>query len=115
MRLLERLRSNGKLVASFYIGMQAQISSTAVVNDGNWHKAAVVVAANSFSLYLDDVLVGTVNGQINHYEQSKNQLGALYGVGWPNTSGDPWNHYSGLIDEVIIADSALPLSVIQGY
>jgi hypothetical protein len=98
--------TGGRLRASFW-GAADQIVSTALVNDGNWHHLALVLAADRQSLYLDGALAGKTTGAADFLDMKNNQLGTGFAAPtWAGTKPG-WFFYKGLLDDVRIYDRAL--------
>ncbi|MFE3458270.1 DNRLRE domain-containing protein [Nocardiopsis aegyptia] len=93
--------TDGKLRGQFWNGTAAPITSSAAVNDGAWHHAALTASGNSQSLYLDGAVVDTVTGEITQNNQRYVYAGAGYWRDWPATSGET-SHFSGDMDEVAV-------------
>ena len=77
-------------------GNSAGIGSTALVNDGQWHHAALVLNGAASKLYLDGALVGTFTLTVS------NQSVAVQ-IGWGNFGA----YFNGSISEVRIWSTAL--------
>lgn len=98
--------SDGKLRGGFFTGTADNIASPGVVNDGQWHHAALVADAGAQTLYLDGVSVGTRQGNVIHQDNSKNQLGTGYTAAWPG-GNNGWFHFGGSLDDVRFYSGAL--------
>lgn len=103
---------DGKLIAGLNTGTNQQITTDVRVNDGAWHKAALVIAQDSFSLYLDDEPVGTKTGTFQHLAMTENQLGAVYSKDWANMNNG-WYYFTGSIDSFVMIDSDVPIETIR--
>ncbi|MFE3142916.1 LamG-like jellyroll fold domain-containing protein [Streptomyces scopuliridis] len=95
-------------------GCNTTITSSASVNNGQWHQAVLTGVANSQTLYLDGVAQGTLSGTINDWEQPYLSLGAGVNTdGWPAmNANDKLGHYSGQLAEVAIYSEPLSQDVI---
>ncbi|NUK10469.1 Teneurin-1 [Streptomyces lunaelactis] len=95
-------------------GCMTTITSTASVNDNQWHNAVLTGVANSQTLYLDGVSQGSLSGTINDWEQPYISLGAGVNTdGWPAmNANDKLGHFSGQLAEVAIYSEPLDPSVI---
>jgi large repetitive protein len=80
--------TDGKLNGEFwYSGGANPITSTAAVNNGQWHFAVLTSAGATQSLYLDGALQGTATGAVAPYADGTEHeyLGAGYwGGNWPD-------------------------------
>ena len=84
--------TDGKLYGGSYDSTTStidQVISNAVVNDGQWHNAALVIdgTAQTMTLYLDGQLIGSVSGTPQEIEDSFNQVGTGYTDYWPAAPG----------------------------
>ncbi|MEW1721105.1 LamG-like jellyroll fold domain-containing protein [Streptomyces sp. NPDC093109] len=95
-------------------GCMTTITSTASVNNGQWHNAVLTGVANSQTLYLDGVSVGSLAGTINDWEQPYLTLGAGVNIdGWPAmNANDKLGHYNGQLAEVSLYSEPLSQDVI---
>ena len=80
--------ADGKLNGGFADSAYTDATSSAAVNDGNWHYAVLAAGTSSQSLYVDGALQGTVNATLN---ASPAWTYAAAGAGfidgnWPDTS-----------------------------
>ncbi len=97
-----------------------QVTSSSAVNDGRWHDLALVFDGESqtFSLYLDGQLVGSVAGVGQDIPGSSDQIGMGFagfsGEGyWPDTPGG-WYGFVGQISDVRIWSEARTAGEIGG-
>ncbi len=105
---------NGQLSCNLWQGSMLNVTSSAVVNDGNWHKVEFTATAGSIQVYLDGQDIGSSTGTVQHLEMSFNQLGLVNTAGvWPDTGRNGWSPFNGCIDEFIIIDSALTSEEIE--
>ena len=82
------------------------ITSAGVVNDGEWHHAALIGDDDQSTLYLDGALVGVALGDIQHFSQIVNQIGVGYTLSWP-ASNSSWHYFGGEIGGPTIWDGPL--------
>ncbi|MEU8401755.1 RHS repeat-associated core domain-containing protein [Nonomuraea sp. NPDC048892] len=91
------------------------ITSSAAVNNGQWHHAVLAGSGNTQTLYLDGTAVGSLNGKIDHNWMAYTTIGhGLTQTGWPASKPlDPgdltftkWG-FTGQIDEVALYDRPL--------
>ncbi|MFG3142700.1 LamG-like jellyroll fold domain-containing protein [Streptomyces sp. NPDC048211] len=109
---------SGKLRGEFYLTgspTPTPIVTPAAVTDGTWHHAVLTAAANTQSLYLDGVKVGTLTGALTEQSRDYAYLGAGYGSsGWMGlTEGD--YHFKGQMDEVAFYDHTLDAATITDH
>ena len=91
-------------------GITDSVTTTATVNDGNWHQIVFVNAsASSHLIYLDGVL--SVTSTATWTSDDTNTEPVRFGQDKNGTTSD--NFFNGLIDDVAIIDSALTASQIQ--
>ncbi|MEV4529188.1 LamG-like jellyroll fold domain-containing protein [Streptosporangium sp. NPDC049304] len=107
--------TDGKLRARsqpFYGDNAAPITSTSVVNDGQWHHAVLSVSGTTDRLYLDGQLVGSLTGPggIDWREQARFGKGML-SWRWPATS----ERFRGQLDEVALYDKPLTAQEISRH
>ena len=107
--------TDGKLRARsqpFFGSNAAPITSTGVVNDGQWHHAVLSVAGTTDRLYLDGELVGSLTGpgDIDWREQARFGRGMLSWQ-WPATS----ERFRGQLDEVALYDKPLTAQEISRH
>ena len=91
------------------------IASNTRVDDGRWHRVALVVdgAAQTLSLYLDGHLAGTTQGTVYDFSgESFNLIGTGYDV-YPNAPSGAWYGFRGQIDEFKIWSEVRTVSQIQ--
>ncbi|WP_405523689.1 DNRLRE domain-containing protein [Streptomyces canus] len=106
--------TDGKLRGEFWNGTAAPITSSAAVNDGTWHHAALTAAGNTQSLYLDGTEVGSLSGDITQDDQRFVYLGAGYWNNWPATTGTT-GHLTGDIDEAAVYSRPLGARTIAQH
>ncbi|GAB3729789.1 polymorphic toxin-type HINT domain-containing protein [Amycolatopsis oliviviridis] len=95
--------TDGKLRGQFWNGAAGPITTSAPVNDDQWHHVVLSGSLATQTLYLDGQKVGTAAGEIQHDDITFNQIGAAYTVppsSWPGWGTQPRRFFSGLIDEV---------------
>jgi hypothetical protein len=99
--------TNGLLYAQLFWGIGAQLVSTNLVNDGQFHHAVVTYDGTGERLYLDGALIGTTPflqqgySPVYYYE-----LGTAYTGGWDGAPGE-WFPFTGVIDEASLYTRAL--------
>jgi RHS repeat-associated protein len=78
--------SDGKLNGEFWVNdLSKVITSSAKVNDGNWHYAVLSAGTGTQSLYVDGALQGTSAATLASTGQSYVAVGAGYlGGSWPD-------------------------------
>ncbi|MEY2247454.1 LamG-like jellyroll fold domain-containing protein [Streptomyces sp. BF23-18] len=110
---------SGKLRGEFYLtgnpGATPIVSSQAVT-DGKWHHAVLTAAANTQSLYLDSVKVGSLAGALTEQSRDYAYLGAGYGSsGWMGLANAEYR-FKGQMDEVAFYDHTLdPATITEHY
>ncbi|WP_405854134.1 DNRLRE domain-containing protein [Streptomyces sp. NBC_00090] len=107
--------TDGKLRGCLATGLCATtITSTASVNDGQWHQAVLTGAGNTQTLYLDGVSQGSKAGQIKDWNTPYISLGAgVNNRGWPAMNPtDQLGHFAGQLAEVAIYTEPLSAAVI---
>ncbi|HEX7306143.1 LamG-like jellyroll fold domain-containing protein [Lentzea sp.] len=110
--------TDGLLYGGFSLrdnGGDRQISTTAQVDDGQWHHVVLSAAIDSQSMYLDGTKVGDLAGFLDHKQQGKLTLGAGQAKDWPATNGGDF-YFDGSIDEVALYQHPLgSLAVSQHF
>ena len=84
--------SDGKLVGAFLDGSTpAVMSSSAAVDNGQWHNAVLADSGSGQQLYIDGQLIGSLSVGFDSHVQTNDYVGAGYmGGGWPDEpSYDP--------------------------
>ncbi|MFE5734003.1 LamG-like jellyroll fold domain-containing protein [Streptomyces sp. NPDC056528] len=107
--------TDGKLRGCLATGQcTTTLTSTAAVNDGQWHQAALTGAGSTQTLYLDGVSQGSKAGQIKDWNTPYIALGAGVNTrGWPAmNAGDPLGHFAGQLAEAAIYTEPLTADVI---
>ncbi|MEU3620371.1 LamG-like jellyroll fold domain-containing protein [Streptomyces sp. NPDC006872] len=109
----------GKLRGRFYLSGGASaipITSPQAVTDGAWHHAVLTAAANTQSLYLDGVKLGSISGVIAEQSRDYAFLGAGYANGGWMDMAAAWYPFTGQLDEVAFYDHTLdPATVAEHY
>ncbi|SER60144.1 RHS repeat-associated core domain-containing protein [Streptomyces sp. yr375] len=109
----------GKLRGRFYLSGGASavpITSPQAVTDGAWHHAVLTAAANTQSLYLDGVKLGSISGVIAEQSREYAFLGAGYANGGWMDMAAAWYPFTGQMDEVAFYDHTLdPATVAEHY
>ncbi|WP_213007130.1 RHS repeat-associated core domain-containing protein [Paractinoplanes toevensis] len=92
-----------------------QAVSDAVVNDGNWHHAAISAAVNRQTLYIDGVAqkIAAV-GPVDHDDQIQYTVGAGQGKDWPSTNGAGF-YFDGAIDELALYTQPLSALAVANH
>lgn len=102
--------TDGKLHGGIYTGSTPSFGTSATVNDGNWHLAALTVdtTGGTQKLYLDGSIVGSFSGT------PEGPFSNIYlGTGetdstWPNSTGtDTYFYFNGTIDDARIYNRVL--------
>ncbi|WP_203914523.1 LamG-like jellyroll fold domain-containing protein [Rhizocola hellebori] len=92
--------TDGKLRGQVWNGAMAPITSTATVNDGQWHHVVLSAAGATQTLYLDGVQVGDpLTGAIQSFGQKNFYLGAGYWANWPSASTSSIGYFNGSISD----------------
>ncbi len=100
------VRNDGKLYAEMWIGSSLAVTSTDIVNDGQWHQAVLTSNNTSIRLYLDGVDIGGANGSPQHLSMNFNYIGTNDGRGRAQHPTG-WNFFSGQIDDISFRTDAL--------
>ncbi|MEV0133053.1 LamG-like jellyroll fold domain-containing protein [Dactylosporangium sp. NPDC050688] len=111
--------SDGKLRGKFWDD-GAPITTTASVNDGNWHH--VVLSAEDVdssgldrqSLYLDNLLAGSRTGQMTSAMAPFGYIGAGTTKDWPGSSGNV-SYFKGNIAEFAYYDHGLSTAQVDAH
>lgn len=108
----------GKLRGEFYLTGNpgaTPIVSTRTVTDGQWHHAVLTAAANTQTLYLDGVKVGSLSGALTEQSRDYAYLGAGHGSsGWMGLENGDY-HFKGLMDEVAFYDHTLDAATVAEH
>ncbi|MEU2234318.1 LamG-like jellyroll fold domain-containing protein [Streptomyces vietnamensis] len=107
--------TDGKLRGCLATGLcMTTLTSTASVNDGQWHQAVLTGAGNTQTLYLDGVSQGSKAGQIKDWNTPYITLGAGVNTdGWPAMNAtDQLGHFAGQMAETAIYTEPLTADVI---
>jgi hypothetical protein len=79
--------SDGKLNGEFWDGNTTAATSSAAVNDNNWHYAVLAAGNGSQSLYVDGTLQKTISGTVSADSWTNVAAGAGFlGGSWPDIS-----------------------------
>ena len=98
------MNTSGKVVITCYNGGFTTVTSSTVVNDGNWHHLATTLNTSTYimTLYVDGTSQGTANcsgaGSLTGFFR----IGGYKLGGWPN-GGD--GYFNGKIDEVRLSNT----------
>ena len=107
--------TDGLLRGEFWTGSAKPITSTAPVNDGNWHYAVLSAGNSTQTLYLDGQSVGTLTGAIDNTNETLDTVGAGFWTSWPEVSGNT-GYFTGDIGQVAFYSQPLPgAQVAQQY
>ncbi|MEU5861942.1 RHS repeat-associated core domain-containing protein [Nonomuraea sp. NPDC047529] len=109
--------TDGKLRGQFYTKAATPITSAVSVKDGNWHHVVLSGAEDTQTLFLDGQAVGTLAGEIEHYNQYETRIGSGYGSSaWPATTGTTAVFpFAGDIDEVAVYGKPLGAQVVKTH
>ncbi|MFF3503172.1 LamG-like jellyroll fold domain-containing protein [Streptomyces sp. NPDC003247] len=109
----------GKLRGRFYLSGGASavpITSPQAVTDGQWHHAVLTAAANTQSLYLDGVKLGSISGVLAEQSREYAFLGSGYANGGWMDMDAGWYPFKGQMDEVAFYDHTLdPATIAEHY
>lgn len=103
----------GHVLFGVYAGRTATVSTTATLNDGQWHQAVGTLSSiNGISLFIDGALVGT-----DSTAKTQDGIAGYWRVGYDNLNGwpaAPSNFaFTGSLDEASIYPTALTAAQIQ--
>ena len=110
--------SDGTLHAEYWTGTTAPITTSAPVDDGNWHLATLSVAGTTQTLYLDGAQVGSLSGNVNVRGMPNNYVGTGFiGGPWPDepnqgTTAVP-EYFTGHISDVAFWTRPLTAAEVQ--
>ena len=95
---------NGKLYTEMFTTTQMVVSSSADVNDGQWHRVIMTSDNSSIKVYLDGQFLGSQSGSVNHFNMTYNQIGT--NAAWSretyfDLSTYQWTPYTGMLDDFI--------------
>ncbi len=97
----------------FWDGQFQQVSTSAPVNDGNFHHVAVTYDGANETVYLDGTEVGSEALAYSTYAAGFDcQIGTGYTQYWPGGDGG-WYAFNGVVDELTLYNSALTLAQVQ--
>ena len=101
------MKTDGTLEFFIYNGgMQFDISTATIVNDGNWHQVVAVRQAANGYIYVDDQMAASGSGTVVSLDGTlQTQIG--------REMRDNGNNFDGSIDEVAIFSSALSQGTVQ--
>ncbi|MEH0549994.1 LamG-like jellyroll fold domain-containing protein [Streptomyces sp. B21-101] len=109
----------GKLRGQFFLTSRSvtPITTAQPVTDGRWHHVVLTAAANTQSLYLDGVKVGSLAGALAEQSLEYAHLGVGYGsTGWMGVTASGWYHFKGQMDEAAFYDHTLdPATIAEHY
>jgi RHS repeat-associated protein len=101
--------TDGRLHGEFWINdIPEDITSTSLVNDGQWHYVVLSASTNSQTMYLDGDSVGTASGTLSATGMGYIYLGAgESGGSWPFHPANTLGFFTGSIAEVAFYRSQL--------
>ncbi|MEV4260224.1 RHS repeat-associated core domain-containing protein [Kribbella sp. NPDC049584] len=98
--------ADGKLRGQFWHGSAAPMSSSALVNDNQWHHVVLSSMGTRQSLYLDGAAIGTITQSVvDHAQFVVNEIGSAVAAAptaWPSYGTQALTHFTGQIDEVAL-------------
>ncbi|MET9230419.1 LamG-like jellyroll fold domain-containing protein [Lentzea sp. NPDC003310] len=113
---------DGKLRGQFWHGRVSPITSSAAVNNDQWHHVVLTGSLAVTTMYLDGVKVGEITGaEIDDSRLNFGQVGAAHAVGpadwaphgwWPNEGK---KFFAGQIDEVAIYQHPLGEAAVKAH
>jgi len=86
-------------------GGPLEVSSSSILDEGQWYHVAVTFDTSGAKLYIDGSLDGTADGDYS----IPNDLSPLYTTigAWISNDNGPWSYFNGIIDEVRIYNRVL--------
>ena len=113
---------NGRLYGELWNGSVDPMSSSASVDDGNWHYAVLTGSGTSQALWLDGTQVATLAGQISPDGLTNDTAGAGFWGSWPQayaTQGPsavdtPIGYFAGSIGQAAVYPRPLGQPAIAG-
>ncbi|MEV4477047.1 RHS repeat-associated core domain-containing protein [Nonomuraea sp. NPDC049504] len=118
-----KLRGQFRTFNSRGVEIGSPITSSARVNNGQWHHAVLAGSGNTQTLYLDGTSVGSLTGRIDHNGMAYTSIG--YGLthdGWPASKPlDPEDWFytawglDGHVDEVAFYDRGLGAAEVSDH
>ncbi|GAA2997286.1 hypothetical protein GCM10010483_47580 [Actinokineospora diospyrosa] len=120
-RPLLYIGTDGKLYGGLAPTGVDPMRSTAPVNDGQWHHAAITSDGTSQVLYLDGKAVGHRSGSAAIGDRViQAGVGWLADEAWPSEPADSWGHFNGTISYLNFYPRALTSSQVlthvrEGY
>ncbi|MEV0272866.1 LamG-like jellyroll fold domain-containing protein [Hamadaea sp. NPDC050747] len=88
-------------------GLNGQLKSAALVNDGAWHHVTLAAGATSQTLFVDDATPITLSGTLTTTTAAYAFIGAGAAHNWPQGKTDPGGYFLGNIAEVSMYKSVL--------
>ncbi|MEI8413113.1 MULTISPECIES: LamG-like jellyroll fold domain-containing protein [unclassified Kribbella] len=111
--------SDGKLRGQFWHGSVEPMTSSAVVNDNQWHHVVLSSMGTRQSLYLDGVAIGTITQSVvDHAQFPVNQIGAAVAAAptaWPSYGTETVKYFTGQIDEVALYSHPLTTKEVVSH
>jgi hypothetical protein len=105
--------NNGRLRFGVYTGSVQTVTTTAAVNDGNWHHVVASQDASGMKLYVDGALAAQNSVAGNQAFDGFWRIGGGNLNSWPDRPSS--DYISARIDEVAIYGGALPASTVQTH
>jgi hypothetical protein len=96
------MQDDGRVRAEHWSGSFGSITSTSIVNDGEWHDIVFIGNINTQELYIDGKLEASRTATINNSWWTKTTIGTGYDTTTRGSSSNEWNSFNGIIDEVRI-------------
>ena len=88
------------------------VNTSYAVDTNTWYFAVGVITPSSYSLYVNDALVGTVtNAGAPDFQDGYWRIGQTYGAGWTGSNG-AMDSFSGDLGQVAVYNSALSVTDI---
>lgn len=111
VRYINRGADAGKIIAARYDGSRnPAITSARPINDGQLHHVAFVRQAGTLYLYIDGMQAGTTSDTTTGVTTNNSPL-YIGARGAP--SGDPYNHFAGLVDHLLIYNRGLSANEVM--
>ncbi|MEV0730194.1 LamG-like jellyroll fold domain-containing protein [Polymorphospora sp. NPDC050346] len=109
--------TDGKLRGTFnHATSNPPVTSAGSVNDGKWHHVVLSAGGSTQSVYLDGVLVGTMNRPMVDFGATYAYVGAGKWQGsWPNHGTSSAGYWPGSIAEVAFYNSQLSAAQVGAH
>lgn len=96
-----RVEAGGKIRAAVYDGTVASVAQSSITYvDNKWHSLVGVRSNNTLSLYIDGLLIQTVNGTIGDTNEASNFV--MNGNGTNGSMSDTWFTFNALSTQDIL-------------